>query len=142
MRDRFVIDASVVVKWFIEEEGSERAEQLLDARVDLYAPRILLGEVANALWKSVRRGEVPMPLAEEALRRLPRTIRFLFDTDDILTDVLQMAVALDHPIYDCLYVAGARRRELSLVTADARLIRKFSASPYASTILPLSEWRA
>lgn len=141
MNDRFVIDASVAVKWFIEEEGSQRAEHLLDERVELYAPRILLGEVANALWKSVKRGEVPMPLAEEALRRLPRTVRFLFDTDDFLREALQMAVALDHPVYDCLYVEGARRRELRLVTADTGLIRKFSASRYASSILPLDQWR-
>lgn len=141
MTERVVIDASVAVKWFVEEEGSERAEVLLDEGVELFAPRLILGEVANALWKTIRRGELPADLGEEAVRRLPRTIRYLFDTDGFLKEALEMALALDHPIYDCLYVEGARRRQLPLITADARLIRKFAASPYAASILPLSDWR-
>ncbi len=36
---------------------------------------------------------------------------------------------------------AARQLDLPLITADARLIRKFAASPYAASILPLSDWR-
>jgi predicted nucleic acid-binding protein len=49
--ERVVVDASVVVKWFIPEQGHANARELLlaarDRRVDLHAPDLLLAEVAN-----------------------------------------------------------------------------------------------
>ena len=55
--DRLVVDASVAIKWVVEEEGSEAAAGLLDGST-LAAPDFLIPECANILWKKVRRGEL------------------------------------------------------------------------------------
>lgn len=136
-----VVDASVAVKWLVREEGVADALRLLEGAEEIRAPRILFTEVANALWKKVRRGDIAADTGAEALRFLPGYIGAVVATDDLLSEAFQMALALDRPVYDCLYVESARRLELPLVTADARLIRTFSGSAYARHILSLSDWR-
>ena len=55
---RLVVDANVAVKWLIAEEGSDAADRLLANGDDLYAPCLMASEIANALWRKVRLGEV------------------------------------------------------------------------------------
>ena len=55
---RLVVDASVAVKWLVEEEDSEAADRLLEQRHELFAPRLMASEVGNALWRKVRMGEL------------------------------------------------------------------------------------
>ena len=55
---RFVVDASVALKWFLPEPHEECAARLRRAGSELGAPDLLHVEVANALWKRVRRGEL------------------------------------------------------------------------------------
>ena len=66
-----VIDASIAVKWVVEEEGTPQALRLLQ-RSKLIAPELLVAECANILWKKVRRDELSN---EEALlaARLPQS---------------------------------------------------------------------
>lgn len=136
-----IVDASVAVKWFVPEDGSEEAEQLLDGKTRLYAPTIILGEVANALWKAVRRRDMSIEDSDETIGELPGYFSLLFDTEQLLKEALAMACAFDHPVYDCLYVETARRFDMPLLTADARLMRKFTGTPHISRIIPLSQWR-
>ena len=55
---RMVVDASVALKWLVEEEGSEAANRLLQGDHELYAPRLMASEIANALWRKARLGEI------------------------------------------------------------------------------------
>lgn len=60
-----VIDASVAVKWLAEEEFSTQAFQLLFGEIRLIAPDLIFAEVANALWKMQRRGELDVEQMEK-----------------------------------------------------------------------------
>jgi predicted nucleic acid-binding protein len=52
-----VIDASIAVKWVVEEEGTSYA-LALRSRAKLIAPELLVAECANILWKKVQRNEL------------------------------------------------------------------------------------
>lgn len=93
------------------------------------------------MWKKVRRRDITADAGLDALGVLPGDIGVVIATEDLLSGALGLAGAVDHSVYGCLCVAGARRRDLPLMTADARLVRTFSASPYAASILPLSDGR-
>ena len=47
---RIVVDASIVLKWVLEDPGSDVAEELLEK--DLAAPSLWLLRAANALWRA------------------------------------------------------------------------------------------
>ena len=53
-----VVDASVAVKWLVAEDDSDAAEGLLTADDDLHALRLMASEIANALWRKTRTGEI------------------------------------------------------------------------------------
>jgi predicted nucleic acid-binding protein len=115
-----IVDASVAVKWVTEEEGSAEARALYLAE-ECIAPTLIIAEVGNALWKKQRRGIVTAQHTQEALQRLPRHLR-LIDLGELAMRAAQIAGDLDHPIYDCFYLALAERERAPIVSADAKLL--------------------
>ena len=115
-----IVDASVALKWVAEEDGSApaRAVYLSD---ECIAPSLILAEVGNALWKKLRLKIVTAEQASAAMATLPRHLR-LFDLPALATRALEIAIDLDHPIYDCFYLALAERERAPLVSADRRLV--------------------
>jgi predicted nucleic acid-binding protein len=131
-----VIDASVAVKWVVEEEGSEEAAAL--AHQDLVAPELIHPECANVLWAKTRRGELAGQEAPERLHLLLKAPLRLVPTREVLDLALELALELEHPVYDCVYLALALARETSLVTADDRFVRAVSSHRrYRRSIRPL-----
>ena len=120
-----VIDASIAVKWVVEEEGSEEALRLL-GRSRLIAPELLVAECANILWKKVRRDELSSEEALLAARLLQSADLELTSTRSLMERATQIAIELDHPAYDCIYLALAAERDCPFVTADERLLHKLS----------------
>ena len=118
-----VIDASIAVKWVVEEDGTPEALALRQ-KARLIAPELLVAECANILWKKVQRGEL---LKEEALlaaRLLQGAEIELLPTRFLFEAATRMSIEIDHPAYDCLYLALAVEKKCQLVTADERLLRK------------------
>ena len=137
--ERFVVDASVAVKWVIAEAGSDSAERLLDH--PLVAPDLLFAECANILWKKVRRGEVTDEEAEIAARTLEQADVTVVSARAYIVPATAIAIELDHPAFDGVYLAIAEELGLRLVTADDRLVRKArqAASRLQPLVLPLAE---
>jgi predicted nucleic acid-binding protein len=127
---RFVIDASVALKWVVSEPGSADAASLRWAG-SLLAPDLIVAEVGNALWKAVRRGELSPDEAVLAAELLERAAIELRPMRNLLAVATRLAISLDHPVYDCVYMALARAEACPLVTADERLIRQVAASDLA-----------
>src|SRR4051794_18816481 len=75
------------------------------------------------------------------LREAPRYFREIANAGPLLGRALDIALAFDHPVYDCLYVALAERRGERLLTADRRLLKRFEATPLASRLVAFSDWR-
>ena len=138
-----VIDASIAIKWVIAEEGTKEALALRNQA--LAAPDLLIAECANILWKKVRRRELSDQEAQFAARLLARADIDLVAMRPYLEAAVRIALALDHPAYDCVYIALAEAEELQFVTADTGLLRKVSrraSGRYASRILGLTDARA
>lgn len=113
-----VIDASVALKWVLDEPGKEAADALLDE--ELIAPALWLLEAANALWKRAQRGEITAEGAKERLAELYNAPVTTTAIEDDLSAAAELANALGHPVYDCLYLAAAIRENTYVVTADRR----------------------
>lgn len=122
-----VIDASVALKWVFDEPGTEaalalRAEQLI-------APALWLAEAANALWRHVRLGEIK---PEEALARIEELADAPVASLSIEPHVaraLRIATQIQHPVYDCFYLALAEYYDIDVVTDDRRFAAAAAVRP-------------
>ena len=120
-----VVDASVVIKWVLNEEGRPPALRLLqlyqDGVTTLLAPRLLFVETGNVLWKHVQRGSLDAPQAMQAFDRLMSNAPVLASPARLESAALRLALAHRQTAYDSLYLALAIERQCELITADARL---------------------
>ena len=135
-----VVDASVAVKWFVEEEDSERASLLLTGSDQLHCPRLLASEMASALWRKVLRGELELGLARARLASLVQTPVSWHSDESLASDAMRLAFAYDRTVYDCLYLALAYRLEARLVTADLRFAHALAAMETGGTVVTLRDY--
>lgn len=131
-----VVDASVVTDWVAPDVDLSGAagrllERLARAKEPLYAPRLLLEEVANALLTGCRRGRWDGAASDRAYDRLRRLPVTLVDTAADRDRAWDLSRRHDeHPIYDMVYVAVAERLADQLYTADVRLRSRLPLSSF------------
>ena len=129
----YVVDASVVVKWLVNEDHSEMAADLLDAGSTLIAPALVFAEASNALWAMQRRGDISasdLADAVDTLQAVP--VSLPVPMPRLTPAAARLAVDLDHPVYDCYYLALAVQTQYPVVTADSRFHEKVRSHPYLS----------
>ena len=134
----FVVDASVAVKWFVDEPGSPAACAMLTSGEIFLAPDLLLVEAGNTAWKKVKRREMTPEQGEAMVRALPLYFDRLVHTDVLIARAYALAHRLDHPVYDCLYLALAELKAVQLVTDDQRLVKAVSRTDFRKFVRPLA----
>lgn len=121
---RAIVDASVAIKWVVEETGTPHAVVVRSAYDKLLAPDLLVSECANVLWKKVVRGELTGEEARFAARLLAASDIELVATRAFLEQATMLAIQLNHPAYDCTYLALAIAQNCIFITADVSFVRK------------------
>lgn len=126
-KNEYVVDSSVVTKWFLLEANSDQAIGLRDkfatGRIRLVVPTLLFYEVTNALRFSGVFNETDLTLAAKSLSKY----RFGIwrPRGKLLELSVQLSVREDITVYDACYVALAQRLSTRLVTEDKELLNKF-----------------
>ena len=118
-----VFDASVVVKWFIDDPLTDAAMSARRTYGAAVAPDLILIEAANAFRRYVVRGDLQSSAARDNLAVIASLVD-VADHGDLLAEAFALACDLNHSMTDCLYAVLARRRALPLITADGKLARK------------------
>ena len=124
---KLVVDASVAVKWFVEEDGSHAATSLLESSglrrfsLELVAPQFLLLEVVAVIGRRARSKAVQADYPAQVLQALRKLRLDLTPDTELLDHATQLSVALRHPLNDCLYLALSRRFNAPLATFDTGL---------------------
>lgn len=118
-----VLDASAAVRLILGDPTAAPLAQPLREAALVLAPELMLTEVANTLWKLQRAQQ----LADLDPQQLLADARDLVDRVEpdrhLQAEALALACHLNHPVYDCLYLALARREAATLISADQRLLR-------------------
>jgi predicted nucleic acid-binding protein len=133
-----VVDASVGIKLFLEEDGSEAAAHLFaelapdPASASLptrfYVPELFYVECGNILWKYVRHFGYDANNARQDVADLQALRLQTVSTADLLTPAFELALQYDLTAYDACYATLAQQLSLPLITADAALVRKLTNS--------------
>jgi predicted nucleic acid-binding protein len=122
--ERLIVDANVVVKWFVQEEHWEAALALSQGRV-LLAPELLLAEAGNAFVKKMRRREMSEADVRGSLARIPDKVTLL-DSRPLTIQAFELAARFQCSYYDSMYVVLALQQQSRFVTADERLYNALS----------------
>ncbi len=125
----FVVDASLVVKWFVPEVHSAAARRWLDASHDYIAPDLVFPEAGNAIWKKVRRGELNPEDAQNLVNDLAATGIEAVSMRGLVSDAHELAVRTGITVYDATYLALAVRLQTQVITGDDRFARKVADYP-------------
>jgi predicted nucleic acid-binding protein len=113
-----VPDASVAAKLLFPEPGSAEARAVLAEADGLVAPDLLFAELANVIRSKVRRGETGDTTTPELIAAVVTLPVHAVPLGGLTADALALALAFDHPVYDCYYVAAAVAHDAVLITAD------------------------
>ena len=135
-----VSDASVAVKWAVEEEDSEKAIQLLNGEHELHVPRMLAAELANALRSKVLSGVLAPHLVAGMLESALTDLLHWANDEGLAADALRIAIALNHPVYDCVYLALAYRIDGTLITADQRFVNLLADTEHGNRVTLLRDF--
>ena len=129
-----VVDSSVVVKWFVDEPLHAEARHIYKYQQDILAPEFVLVEVANVVWKKVRRKEIGADQAYEIINLAIEALPGFIHSPDILVQAAKLAIELAHPVYDCLYLACINEPQDTLVTGDKRFFNKVKDTRFGDRI--------
>jgi len=124
-----VLDASVVVKWFVPEIYEAEAKSLLNPANQFSAPDLLFAEIANVMSMKVRRGD----MAEEKAQRLVTDLHSIpiatVPCRELARETCMLAMATGRSAYDAMYLALAIMLDTRLITDDQRLANAIRARP-------------
>lgn len=128
MSEPVVVDASVAIKWVLEEADSEMAQALLDGWISekkvILAPALLAYEITNIVYRKSLKGEISLDRAKQSIQAILETDLQLDYPEDaeLCLRSIELAKRFNLPAaYDAQYLALAEREECDLWTADARL---------------------
>ena len=136
----WVVDASVAIKVVVAEEDSDAAHRLAASGDTLHAPRLMVSEIANALWRKARVGDIE-PSRAGALMMAVTAMPDRWHADETVgADAVRLAIALDRPVYDCVYLALAYRLDAQLVTADRRFANALAPTEHGYIVTTLADY--
>ena len=125
---RCVVDASIGIKLFVDEEFSEKAHVLFaqlgnELPAELYVPDLFYIECANILLKYTRRFRRPLEDSQADLADLGDLVLRSTSTADLMEEALILANETNLTAYDACYAVLARKLALPLITADRPLTK-------------------
>lgn len=123
--EQIVIDASVIIKWFVNEIKSESALKIRDryikGEINLLAPNLILYEVLNALKYIKLHDQKEMGKVYETL--VNYGIGFSELEMELAKETISIAKNSELSIYDSAYLALAKIKKGELITADEKLVK-------------------
>ncbi|MBS3148305.1 type II toxin-antitoxin system VapC family toxin [Candidatus Woesearchaeota archaeon] len=127
---KVILDSSVIIKWFSEEEDSDKARVIRDSHVqghvDIIAPDLMLYEITNALRYNNAVTEKDVQDAVDSILELDLSI--IVPTREILHNAISIARKHNTTVYDAHYLAIAQFLNIPLITADQKFFQKVKST--------------
>ena len=117
----YVVDASIGIKMFLDEEYAEEVEALFHSNTILLVPDLFHIECTNILWKRATRGLYPLQSARDNIADLYAMNLPTTPTGELMTRALELACSYGTTAYDACYLALAEQQGVPLITADTPL---------------------
>lgn len=138
--NKLVVDASVVVKWFVPEVDTDNAVAILESSKELWVPDLTISEIGNILWKKYRLKELSKTEVMTIGKELNNCPMRIHNSIELVEATLEIATTFDRTFYDSLYLALAVQLDCEFVTADKKLFNAINNTELEENILLLADW--
>ena len=125
----FVVDASVVVKWFVPEIHSDAARRLLVLPHEYIAPDLLFAETANTIWKKIRRQELTTEEGQQLVADIRQIAVETVPCRALAEDAHALANATGRTVYRFDVRCPGGSTNTRAITADERLEAALKSIP-------------
>ena len=125
----FIVDASVVVKWFVPEIHSESARRLLSLPHEYFAPDLLFAETANTICNKIRRGEIDAEPGQKLVADMGRIAVETIPCRLLAQDAHALANLTGRTVYNSMYLTLAVRLRTRLISADQKFVNALVDHP-------------
>lgn len=123
--NKIILDASVIIKWFIEEEDSDKASSYLkviqDNKIKVKVPSLLFYELGNILLNK----KASVDMAGEIVSALQN---LGLEVEDIalqwFREIYQNSIDYSITFYDSAYITLMQKENCEFITADKKLFQK------------------
>lgn len=132
---KYVIDASVAIKWYISEIYENEAVSLLGGKNRLHVPELILSEFANTIWLIVRRGTLTQAEGEQIISDFLKQKWTIHSQKTYIDSAYKGAVSSNQTVYDWTYLALAVSLSCGMVTADEKFYKALETTPLKSNLL-------
>ena len=129
MPKRVVIDSSVALKWWLDdEEFVDEARFLLNdvvaGEIELVVPELWFYEIANGINTAAKRERISNDMAEDFIEELQSVTATLVPVSSYLTKTYKESTKYSHAIYDIVYMVIAESKQIQFITADKKFCDK------------------
>lgn len=131
---KFVIDASVAIKWYIPEIYEQEALSLVIAKHRFHVPELILPEFINTIWLIVRRGALTKSQGEQIVEDFVKRRWTIHSQNSVIKTAYLGAVSSGQTVYDWTYLALAVSLSCEMVTADQKFYKALEKTPLKSNL--------
>ncbi|MCC6327597.1 MAG: type II toxin-antitoxin system VapC family toxin [Acidobacteria bacterium] len=131
---RYVVDASVAVKWYVPEIHEPEAIRLLKGGHQFHVPELIYPEIGSIIWKKVRRGEVSNSAGRDVIAAVARKRWTIHEHRKTFKSACAGAEATGQTVYDWTYLALAISLTCELVTADEKFYKALETTSFSGNL--------
>ena len=132
---RYVVDASVAIKWFVPEIHSDAALRARHGGYRLHVPAFMMLELGNVLAKKIRREELTRSEGDAILKELKQLPLQRHVDERLFPTAYALACDTHRSLYDCLYLALAEAVDGTMITADRKFYAALADGAYGRRVL-------
>ena len=132
---KYVVDASVAIKWYVPEIYEQQATKILQGRNFLHVPELIYPEFASILWKKVRRSEITSAEGKKIITAFSKQSLLPHSHQQLVQSAYFGAEATGQTAYDWTYLALAVSLSCEFVTADEKFYLALKHTPLQKNLL-------
>lgn len=131
-RRTYIIDASVALKWYYQEKEREvkqafkLREDYQQRKIDMYAPDLLVYELANVLRN---KQDLEESYIRDAIESIYEMRILKPPIQETMKEAIKLALQYNASVYDAVYLAFAKEQRSGFITADRQFYLKVKQIP-------------
>jgi predicted nucleic acid-binding protein len=131
---KYVVDASVAIKWYVPEILEREASNFLKEKHELHVPELILPEFCGIIWKNVKRGLINDETARRIVVGISKRKWKIHTHQQIIVSAYEGAKTTGQTVYDWTYLALAISLSCEFVTADEKFYKALENTPFKSNL--------